>query len=110
RIDDMYVVCGQAQKSVRWMEDPTELITHLLTREPRRKSGKTGTRFEIGTQDDLLRIREKSRRTRVTLRVFIVQPGLSNKAASKSQLELLGVTENYLKETFLVTFGVIASE
>jgi len=29
---------------------------------------------------------------------------------SRAQLELLGVTENYLKETFAVPFGVIASD
>ena len=58
----------------------------------------------------MLRIREKSSRTVVTLKIFIVQPGLSKAAVSRAQLELLGVTENYLKETFAVPFGVIASK
>lgn len=109
RIDDLYAVCGQAQKSVRWMEQPTDLFTHLLKREPREFKGKTGTRFEVGSDDDLWRIREKSRRTRVNLKVFIVQPGVSKAKISRSQLELLGVTENYLKETFMVSFRAITS-
>lgn len=110
RVDDLYVVCGQAQRSVRRMEDPSDIFLHMSKRDPRVVSGKEVSRFETGSDDDLWRIREKSRRTRVNLRVFIVQPGLSKERVSSSQLELLGVTENYLKETYLVSFGVIASE
>ena len=43
-------------------------------------------------------------------RIFVVQPGLSKKNASDSQLRLLAVTENYLAETSKVGFGVLASE
>lgn len=110
RIKDLYEVCGQSQKSIRWMENATDLFTHLLQREPRESGGRKRTRFELGTSDDLLRIREKSRRTRVNLKVFVVQPGVSKASISRSQLELLGVTENYLKETFMVPFGVIVNE
>lgn len=110
RIEDLYAVCGQAQKSVRWMEQPTDLFTHLLKREPREYKGKTGTRFEVGSDDDLWRIREKSRRSRVNLKISVVQPGVSKAKVSRSQLELLSVTENYLKETFMVSFSAITSE
>jgi len=112
RIKDLYEVCGQAQKCINYMEDPASLFTHLLRREPRcsGSEAKASTRFEVGDKDDLLRIREKSSRTVVTLKVFIVQPGLSRAMVSRAQLELLGVTENYLKETFAVPFGVIASD
>ena len=44
------------------------------------------------------------------LRAFIVQPGLSIAKVSKEQLELLAVTENYLKETFAVPFEIVGSE
>ena len=110
RVDDLYQVCGQAQKSVRWMEDPTGLFSHLLKREPRVKKGKKGSRFEIGDENELMRIREKSNRVRTNLHVLVVQPGVSKKQISKSQLELLGVTETYLKETFQVSFGVIVNQ
>lgn len=109
RIKDLYEVCGQAQKSIRWMEKPTDLFTHLLKREPRRRGKTQSTRFEIGTIDDLVSLREKSRRMHCALRVFIVQPGLSRSAATTAQLELLAVTENYLMSTFMVPFGVVAS-
>jgi superfamily II DNA or RNA helicase len=109
RIKELYEVCGQAQKSVRWLEKPRDLFTHLMRREPRRYLGQQTTRYEIGTEKDLLRIREKADSQPVRLRVFIVQPGLSKNAASQDQLELLAVTENYLLETFAVPFGVVGS-
>lgn len=111
RIKDLYEVCGQAQKSVRWMESrrQTDLFQHLLIRNPKVQGDTTRSRYERGSQADLVRIREKSRIQPIRLKVFIVQPGLSRAAASDAQLELLAVTENYLMETFKVPFGVIAS-
>lgn len=111
RIKDLYEVCGQAQKSVRWMETrrQTDLFQHLLTRDPKVEGDASRSRYEKGTQADLVRIREKSRVQPLRLKVFIVQPGLSRAAASDAQLELLAVTENYLMETFKVSFSVIAS-
>lgn len=109
RINDLYEVCGQSQKSVRWLEQPRDLFTHLLRREPRNLLGNSVTRFERGAQQDLLRLREKAGTQRVLLSIFIVQPGVSKARASREQLELLAVTENYLMETLAVPFGVVAS-
>lgn len=105
RIEDLYELCGQAQRSVRWMQHPTELFVHLMRRETMR----TQTRFEVGNEDDLERIIEKSRLCPVTLRVVVVQPGVSKRTVSDEQLRLLGVTENYLIETFKVGFAVVTS-
>lgn len=101
--------CGQAQKSIRWLEKSRDLFTHLMRREPRRYKGKEATRYEVGSKKDLLRIREKADRQQVRLRVVVVQPGLSKASVSQEQLELLAVTENYLLETFAVPFGVVGS-
>jgi Type III restriction enzyme, res subunit/Helicase conserved C-terminal domain len=109
RIKELYELCGQAQKSIRWLENSRDLFTHLMRREPRRYKGKEATRYEVGAEKDLLRIREKADSQQVRLRVFVVQPGLSKNTASHEQLELLAVTENYLLETFAVPFGVVAS-
>ena len=109
RVKDLYELCGQAQKSVRWLEKPRDLFTHLLRREPLRLKDTECTRYEVGNERDLLRIREKTDSQRVLLRVFIVQPGISKSAVSREQLELLAVTENYLLETFAVPFGVVAN-
>lgn len=110
RIKELYELCGQAQTSIRWLEKPRDLFTHLLRREPRRYKGKEGTRYEVGTEKDLLRIREKADVQPVRLKVFIVQPGLSIADVSNEQLELIAVTENYLKETFAVTLHIVASK
>lgn len=75
-----------------------------MRREPRRKTGNESTRYELGAEKDLLRIREKADSQPVRLSVTVVQPGLSTADASKSQLELLAVTENYIIETFAVPF------
>jgi hypothetical protein len=109
RIKELYELCGQAQTSIRWLEKPRDLFTHLMRREPRRYRGKEGTRYEVGTEKDLLRIREKADIQPVRLRVSIVQPGLSAAAASKQQLELLAVTESYLLDTFAVPLEIVAS-
>jgi hypothetical protein len=57
-----------------------------------------------------IRISQLSRVSEVKLRIFIVQPGLSKSDASPQQLQLLGVTENYLKETHQLPFFVIGGD
>lgn len=111
RIDDLYEVCGQAQKCISWLakrDRQTDMLTHLLRRESRAQD-RGFSRFEHGTHDELVQIREISRERDVRVRVFIVQPGLSTSAASRDQLELLSVTENHLMETYQLPFTVIGS-
>jgi hypothetical protein len=112
RIADLYEVCGQAQKSICWVSSPekkTDLFTHLMRREKDRLSKERSTRFERGTLELLHTIREISRVYPVLLSVSVIQPGLSKANASPDQLQLLGVTENYLMETYQLSFSVIAS-
>ncbi len=112
RIDDLYVVCGQAQKSVAWAcsdNKRSDIFTHLLRREKDRINNGRPTRFELGDIDLLQTIREMSYMLPVSLSVAIVQPGLSRAGVSPDQLQLLGVTENYLMETYQLPFEVIAS-
>ncbi len=109
RISDLYAVCGQAQKCIHWMDNKTGLFAHLLRRDSRRIKNKRVTRFEKGDSSLLHMIKEMSRTMRLELSVFIVQPGLSRANASDDQLQLLGVTQNYLMETYKLPFGVIAS-
>jgi hypothetical protein len=113
RVKDLYEVCGQAQKSISWMSSPekrTDLFTHLLRREARRRDTGGTSRYEVGDGELLQTIREMSRLCPVSLKVFIVQPGVSKANATRDQLELLSVTENHLMETFQLSFNLIASE
>lgn len=53
-----------------------------------------------------MQLRDISRTCAVTLRVFIVQPGISKARAAEHQLALLGVTEKFLMETYQVPLHV----
>jgi hypothetical protein len=110
-VEDLYEVCGQAQKSVSWcsQDKQVDLFTHFLRREPKRSKTAEVTRFQKGTKEQLYRIKENSRSAFLRARILIVQPSLSKNDASAPQLELLAVTENYLSETLQLPFRVIAS-
>jgi superfamily II DNA or RNA helicase len=110
RIEDLYVVCGQAQTSIRWMssgEKRTDLFTHLLRREARRQARGRPSRIERGDRALIETLREMSRTTHMTMTIVVVQPGVSKEAITDSQLRLLSVTENYLTETYQLPFRAI---
>jgi hypothetical protein len=112
RLEDLYVVCGQAQRSTSWLANHgrrTDLFTHLLSRNDQRVQRGAPTRFERGDEDLLLQIREMSRRADVKLKVYVVQPGLSKALASNGQLMLLAVTERFLSDTYEIPFSVMCS-
>lgn len=112
RLEDLYVVCGQAQRSTSWLVNHgrrTDLFTHLLSRNDQRIQRGAPGRFERGNEDLLLQIREMSRRADVKLKVWIVQPGLSKASASQGQLMLLAVTERFLSDTYEIPFAVMCS-
>ena len=109
RIGDLYEVCGQAQKSIRWKVRSSALFNHLLRREPRIRDDKSYSRFEQGDKTILLALRNKSRQYPVKFKIHIVQPGLALNP-SESQLELLSVTENHLMATYQLPFQVIGNK
>jgi superfamily II DNA or RNA helicase len=108
RVADLYEVCGQAHKSVRWKRAP-ELIEHLIRRERNRqtKYGRVG--FEAGGEAKLRSLEYRVRALRPRLEITIAQPGLSAASVSDSQLQLLACTEVYLHETALAKFEVLCS-
>ena len=111
RVEDLYEVCGQAQKSVQWAARPEALFDHLEKREPRtsKQTGQKISRFERGTMNALRMLRNKSLNLPVKFKIFIVQPGMSKALATTAQLVLLAVTEDYLQDTYNVPLEVICS-
>lgn len=110
RVDDLYEVCGQAQRSVVWKHPLQKLFDHLRYRESKRQTDYNGeSRFEKGTATDLARIEKKAKVLELDFEVFIVQPGLSKSKVSNSQLDLLAATETYLIDTYAVSLRVISS-
>lgn len=109
RIEDLYEVCGQAQKSIHWKEDIKRLINHMKRRESRRTDFAKTSRFEVGDMNTLASIERMARFFRSEFKILIIQPGLAKSKVGQDQLELLGATELYLKETYNIRFGVISS-
>jgi hypothetical protein len=111
RVDDLYNVCGQAQRSVVWRDRLGRLLMHLRHREESRLSryGVHCSRFERGgfeLLDDTVR---RAPFLTPRFKIWVVQPGLSRDNATTDQLDLLAVTELYLRETYDIELGVIGS-
>jgi len=107
RINDLYEVCGQAQKSILWKAKGADQI---FKRMIKRTQNTEKQRIETGDIKTIGLLKDKSKRTYATsYKIFVVQPGLSKAATTEQQLELLAVTENHLMETYRIKFGVIAS-
>lgn len=108
RIEDLYVVCGQGQKSVRWRENMEYLVQHMVNREKGRRR-KSSTRFERGDLRLLADVIRKLPYLTVEFEVVLVQPGVSKRRISADQLELLSATRQYLGETLGIRMRLLAS-
>jgi hypothetical protein len=109
RVEDLYEVCGQAQKSVRWAERLDELLQHLRRREADRLRRGSVSRFEHGSLTTLIGLIGQWREMRPQFSVTIVQPGYSRAKAAKAHLELFAATESYLMETWRIPLTILAS-
>jgi hypothetical protein len=112
RVDDLYTVCGQAQKSIRWREHLDGLFEHLQHRQQQRLDQGLASRFERGDPVKLQELRSRARLLLPEMAIYIIQPGLSKakvgREASQSLLELLACTQLYLSD-FQIRFGVVSS-
>lgn len=111
RVDDLYDVCGQAQKSIRWRERSglSTLVPHLVSRERSRLDKGLPSRFERGSFRTLEEIGSRQSALTPDFKVWIVQPGVSKNRASDSMLELLEATRLFLHETFAIQLGIVTS-
>ena len=108
RVADLYEVCGQAEKSVKWCQEPPTIIDRLMKRESSRaQSG--GTRFEIGNLRKLREIKNKMRVFPAKIEIFIVQPGIDSKVVTDDMLRILSGTASYLLDTYSIDLKVICS-
>jgi len=108
RVADLYEVCGQAEKSIKWCQNPPAIIDRLMKRESSRmRSG--GTRFEIGDLRKLREIKNKMRIFPSKIEIFIVQPGVDSKAITDDMLRIMSGTASYLMDTYSIDLKVICS-
>jgi hypothetical protein len=108
RLEDLYEVCGQAQKSVRWGRDLALMLDQLIRRQKKRPKAK-GTGFARGNLEALYKLRDQCSTLRPSFEIAIAQPGVSKAKVSAEQLHLLASTESYLLETHLAKFSVFTS-
>lgn len=109
RVDDLYEVAGQAQRSASWRRDIEAMFMRLIRRE-RTRAKKDRTGFVRGDIERLHTFYELSPNLVPHLQITIAQPGLSASRASASQLELLSSVDTYLADTALSQLEVICSK
>jgi hypothetical protein len=109
RASDLYEVCGQAEKSVKWTWRLRTLIKHLINRESKHARGRT-SRFIRGSVSDLATLRKASRRKFIDYKIGIVQPGLSKANIPAEHLAILGATNNFVQCITGFSLTVVASE
>lgn len=108
RVADLYEVCGQAEKSIKWCQEPPMIIDRLMKRESSRAQ-LGGTRFEIGNIRKLREIKNKMRVFPVKIEIFIVQPGINAKSITEDMLRILSGTASYLMDTYSIDLQIICS-
>ncbi len=109
RVEDLYDVCGQAQKSIRWKQYPEDMLIRLIKREQRRRKKYNYSGFHVGDGKALYDILDRARTLRYSFSVVIAQPGLAKSRVSNAQLNLLAGTEVYLSDVAVADLRVWCS-
>ncbi|MBV1929624.1 MAG: DEAD/DEAH box helicase family protein [Gammaproteobacteria bacterium] len=110
RVDDVYQVAGQAEKSVKWFGDKEKLILRLMDRERSRLNQGKKSRIDKGRYEDLIHFSKFARYAAFNLGVAIVQPAISKTKISDDQLAVLGATAAYIDEVSGVKLRVIINK
>ena len=111
-IENLYQVCGQAQKSVRWKYvGGRKLFDQILYRNEKKvDKGKSGSLLK-GSVDDMIKLREEaSNRKELHFHIVIVQPGMSKTTCTPEMKILLGNTVNVLHEMANIDCSIICSK
>jgi len=96
RVDDTYIVSGQASRSVKWQHSGEAIFNQLLYRY----SGSLEQNFNRilkGQAERLELLRNKCRDLEVRLGFYIVQPAISETRITDEMLTVLGTSYVYLK-------------
>jgi len=110
RLKELYEVCGQAQRSIRWKHVGLNyLFRHLKKREEQWNKVNL-TRFLHGNMAKVQYMRDLSRTKPIKFKVTIVQPGISKDKITSEMLRLLGATSVFIKKTTLADLNVWCSK
>ncbi len=110
RLQDIYEVCGQAMRCVKWKSMGISKIGAHLRRRESSWQNEGHTRFRKGDWACLQQLEKFSRRARLAMSIDIVQPGLSRQRATNEILRLLGSVKEYVHQTARSPLRVVGSE
>jgi superfamily II DNA or RNA helicase len=109
RVADLYEICGQAMKAVRWADPRSKFLQRLRRQEENREKAGLQTRFIVGDRpmldDWLTNRRDLLARFSMTL----VQPGYSKAKAAVEHLPILGSVQAYLHQTYNISLNFWSS-
>ena len=110
-IENLYQVCGQAQKSVRWKYvGGHKFFDHILRRNEKKEQQGRSSSLLKGTIKDFIKLREEaSNKKELRFHVVIVQPGMSKSQCTHEMKILLGNTVQVLHEMANIDCYVICS-
>jgi superfamily II DNA or RNA helicase len=108
RVDDTYVVSGQASRSVKWLHRGSAIFQRLLERYGKSMEG-GNDRLLKGTAEDLEVLKRKARNVDAKLSFIIVQPAVSAARVSDEMLTVFGSSYVYLKSIANVELQVVCS-
>jgi len=109
QIENLYTVCGQAQKSITVKHEGLGKLATSLRRRHEIWAANGASRILKGDLKVLTYFVEKSRKVRLSFQVIIVQPSVSAKSYSPDMAKLLATTELFLKRTTEANFRFIGS-
>lgn len=110
RVKDLYEVCGQAEKSVKWVKDSHALLTRLRKRNNIRIQKNATSRYEQGDNELTYTLKNKLKVYSCEYRIYIVQPGVSQNGITPEMHQVLCSVETYLKETYDIPLQLICSQ
>ena len=109
RVGDLYEVCGQAEKSIRWASDAKSVVERLIKRESDRRNKYLSSRYEIGNDNVVYQLKNKLKIYSTEFHVYIVQPGVDGYNITPPMHQVLCSAEAYLKDTYAVPLSLICS-
>lgn len=110
RLKELYEVCGQAQRSIRWKHVGLNYLFRHLKRREEQWNKANLTRFLVGNMSKIQYIRDLSKTKPIKFKVTIVQPGISKEKITSEMLRLLGATAVFIKKTTLADLNVWCSK
>lgn len=108
RVADVYEVCGQASRSVKWLYTGEKFFNRLMDRY-QQSLEKDFDRILKGTPEQLEILRNKCHDHELIFKFVIVQPAISAERVSKEQLAVLGTSYSYIKSISGSDINVIVS-